>query len=202
MRDADDLLAAYVDGVAELTPEERRAVEARLAADPAARADEVATRGLIDQLRELDPLGNESNEPDWSALERAIGEAVGPAVPRPWWRARVWRWLVPAFGAVAATAAIALLVTRSEPVENVELPVVREHPVAPIVAESPATIPLWLDGTNIEVAIGAEELLGPDELDDDTVTSGILPTVNLAWIDGLDDESLQLAEQALTRKKG
>src|SRR5437667_9325055 len=97
-RDVDHLLAAYVDGVAELTPDERKAVEARLASDPIARVEQAATRELLGSLRDLAPHGN---EPDWSAMERAIGDAVGPSVPRPWWRSRALRWLVPVFGTVA-----------------------------------------------------------------------------------------------------
>src|SRR5689334_16487264 len=98
-RDVHNLIAAYVDGVTELTPDERKAVEARLADDPAARTEQAATRELLDSLRDLAPHGN---EPDWSAMERAIGEAVGPTVPRPWWRSRAVRWLLPIFGTVAA----------------------------------------------------------------------------------------------------
>src|SRR5262245_62960485 len=84
------LLTAYVDGVAELSPDERKRIEARLADDPPARADEAEVRALLGRLRELPPEGN---EPDWSAMERSIRAAVGSEVPRPWWRA--WRWLVP-----------------------------------------------------------------------------------------------------------
>jgi hypothetical protein len=204
-RDPDQLLAAYVDGVSELTPEERRSVEARLA-DPTVRAEETATRSMIDQLR---GLGHEpaANEPDWAAMERAIADEVGPDVPRPWWRARIWRWMMPALGAVAATAIILLLVTRPEsaPEPGVHTPDVKpvladvKTPVAPVADDS---ISLYLDGMAVEVSAGAEDLLGPDELDDDTVTSGFLPTADLAWIDSLDEESIQLAESALARKKG
>ena len=202
MRDPAELLAAYVDGVAELTPEERRAVEARIAEDPALRTDEAETRELINSLRDLGPAA--SNEPDWAAMERAIGDAVGPTVPRPWWRARIWRWLAPALGTVAATAAILLLVSRTEPAtKEIEVPIHRAPQLAAPVQSTEDTVALWLDGADVEVGMSAEDLLGPEDLDeDDTVTNGLLPTTDLAWIDGLDDESLDLAEHALTRKKG
>lgn len=204
MRDPAELLAAYVDGISELTPDERRAVEALIAGDPGLRADAAATRELIGSLRDLGPGGN---EPDWSAMERAIGEAVGPTVPRPWWRARVWRWLAPALGTVAATAAILLLVTRTDPSSAVD-PIHPREVIAPTagtqVQPSEESVALWLDGADVEVGMAAEDLLGPEDLeDDDVVTNGILPTTDLAWIDGLDDESLDLAEHALEpRKKG
>jgi anti-sigma-K factor RskA len=204
MRDPAEILAAYVDGVAELTPEERRAVEARIAGDPKLRADEAVTRKLIGELRDLGPAAD--NEPDWAAMERAIGEAVGPTVPRPWWRARVWRWLAPALGTVAATAAILLLVTRTDPTPHVPTPTHHETnpPVATQTTPSEESVSLWLDGENVEVSMSAEDLLGPEDLDDDDiVTNGLLPTTDLAWIDGLDDESLDLAEHVLApRKKG
>src|SRR5258705_11888029 len=87
-----ELLAAYVDGVSELTPEDRRRVEDCLASDARARADETATRELLGQLRDLPPPGG---APDWAALERSIGDAVGPTAPRSWWRRFGWRLVVP-----------------------------------------------------------------------------------------------------------
>src|SRR5690349_1729368 len=87
-----ELLAAYVDGVAELPIEDRRAVETWLAGDPDARADAAAVHGLLDQLRALPPSGGD--EPDWAAMERSIRLAVDAVPSRPWWRR--WQWLVPA----------------------------------------------------------------------------------------------------------
>src|SRR5436305_1854220 len=93
-RDTAELLAAYVDGVGELTALERRRVDRYLASDPVARSDEGATRELLGKLRELP-----SNEPDWSALENSILDAVPDQVPglfsrllRPARLLRGWRW--------------------------------------------------------------------------------------------------------------
>ncbi len=62
----NELLSAYVDGVGELTPEERRAIELEL---PALRADADATRELLAALRELPEVGN---EPVWNDLAKRI----------------------------------------------------------------------------------------------------------------------------------
>src|SRR6516165_2217729 len=100
MKSDEELLAAYVDGVAELTPEERARVEARLG-EPEIAADRAATQGMIDKLRALPPEGN---APDWRVLERRIASAVDSAKP-PWWR----RWLVHPAAALAMTAAVAMV---------------------------------------------------------------------------------------------
>ncbi|HEX7839715.1 MAG TPA: hypothetical protein VF469_19705, partial [Kofleriaceae bacterium] len=70
------LLAAYVDGVAELLPDERREVEALLARDPGARVESEAVHALLGRLRALPPEGG---EPDWAAMERSIRQAVAAA---------------------------------------------------------------------------------------------------------------------------
>ena len=89
-----ELLSAYVDGVSELSLDERKRVDDLLARDPALRETEGQTRALIGQLRELPPAGG---EPDWSTLERSIRDAVGTEVPKPtlWQRLR-WQFVVPA----------------------------------------------------------------------------------------------------------
>src|SRR5689334_3808404 len=177
----DELLTAYVDGVAELAPDERRRVEARLADDPQARTDEAAVRGLVDQLRALPPEGN---EPDWTAMERSIHHAVGSDVPRPWWRS--WKWLAPM--ATFATAALALLVLWPRP-ELLETPA-----PAPVVdrverkAPPPDdTVALWLDGAEVDVDLSAAELLGdelvPGDSDADVDEVALLPSANLGWVD-------------------
>src|SRR5688572_2370793 len=101
-RDAE-LLSAYADGVSELSSDARHRIEARLADDPSLRAEHAAVRGVLDRLRALPPEGN---EPDWSALQCSIREAVGADLPRPWWRR--WTWILPATTCV--TAALVLLI--------------------------------------------------------------------------------------------
>jgi acyl transferase domain-containing protein len=207
-RNTSELLAAYVDGVAELTSDERKRVEARLADDGALRRDADDVRALLGELRELPA---HPSEPDWSALERSIGEAVGPEVPRSWWRRR-WRWIVPALGVVTAAALLALLLHRPDtPVNAPEIAV--PQPLAPQVRD---TVALWLDGRAIEVgpSTAARAL---DELDDDELlesdaalvpTSGdVLEDPGFAFLDDLDDATLERVRAALEqdpppRKKG
>jgi hypothetical protein len=207
-RDAE-LLAAYVDGVAELSPEDRRRVEARLEGDPKARADQASLRTLLGQLRAL-PL--EGNEPDWGAMERSIRDAVGSEVTRPWWRA--WRWLVPVMS--CATAAAVMLLLWSHPRSIREPSVAMAPPVAgtrqlpqPVDGrdEPSATVPLWLDGAAVDVDLSAAEMLpvpgiGDDDLaqpdTDDGDGVALLPAGGLAWVDHLDDDALARAERWLS----
>jgi anti-sigma factor RsiW len=211
-RDTDTLLAAYLDGVGELTAEERRRVEARLAEDGALRDEAEATRGLLGQLRELPGAGV---EPDWAAMERAIRDEVGPDVPRPWWRG--WRWLVPIGALAMAGAVLALVLHHPAPAPTHREPIAVRPPVgtndagtapvvAPVAPGDEASIPLWLDGDAVEVGVAADELLGPDERmpglpsgDDDAV--GLLPAGDLAWVDELGDDEVAAAEAWLARKK-
>ncbi|MBL0218507.1 MAG: hypothetical protein IPQ07_32065 [Myxococcales bacterium] len=206
-RDTDELLAAFVDGVGELTTDERRRVEARLAEADGFRADAAATRELIGTLRELP---DEGSEPDWAAMERAIRAEVGPSVPRPWWRG--WRWLVPV-GALALSAAVLVLVLRTpEPAQvapvALQLPNVSDAGADGQVQTSPdevETVSLWLDGEEIDVELQAAELLGPEDLgpgsadDDDAV--GLLPAGDLAWVDDLGDDDIAAAEAWLAKRK-
>ena len=207
------LLTAYVDGVAELSPDERRRVETLLARDPQARADQAAVGKLLDQLRQLPQLPElpaSSGEPDWTALERSIRQAVGPDVPRPWWRR--WGWLAPT--TMLATAAAVLLAMWTHPAEV--------SPPDPPPASTRAThaprpaeeiVPLWLDGSEVDVDVSASDMLADPELatssDDDSLPPGadsdevaLLPSTDLAWIDTLDDDALDRAERWLARKKG
>lgn len=201
----DELLTAYLDGVAELDAADRARVEARLRDDAALRGDADATRALLGRLRELPPEGV---EPDWAQLARQISDAVGPLATTPWWRN--WRWIVP-IGALAATAAAALLWLGDRGLRPApEAPVQQAMPVvhdaaAPTVAPSPSL--LWLDGEAIDVGDldPAQVLL--DDLDADPVadtgqptSGGILPASDLGWIDSLDDRAIARAETWLARK--
>lgn len=200
-READELLAAYLDGVGELTPEERRRVEARLADEPELRADAEATRGLLGQLRELPPEGN---EPDWSQLERAIRDEVGDAArrPAPWWRG--WRWLVPV-GAIAMAGAVLALVLRTpEPSDVIAVPHAGDAGVAqsvPAPAPEEDTLPLWLDGEHVDVELLAAEDFVDDELFDEEADPDLLTAGDLAWVDELGDDDVAAAEAWLARKK-
>jgi hypothetical protein len=210
-RDAADspdreLLSAYVDGVAELSPDERRRVEARLARDPQVRAEETAVRGLIDQLRALPPAGN---EPDWAAMERSIRDAVGPEVPRVWWRR--WQWLVPLSTCVTAAAVLFALWSRAAPRDPSFVgPTVQDaRPERPARPEGPERVerdadlvPLWLDGTEVDVDPSASDLLGPTIGEDDVTPpdaelGALLPPTNLGWVDHLDDAAVDRAERWL-----
>lgn len=204
-RSDDELLAAYVDGIAELTADERRRVEAVLANDASLRSDEAATRAVIGTLRELPPEGS---EPDWAAMERAISAEVGPTVPRRWWQP-AWRWLVPVT-ALATAVTIAVVWIRdpapaqeSAPTSEPTIARVIDAGLEPVVDDS-TTIALWLDGQEIEVGFAAEELLEVDDGllgEDESVVDGLLPTSDLAWVDELEDEDIEAAELWLARKR-
>lgn len=217
MRRADDrgdgeLLSAYVDGVAELSLEERKRVDDLLARDPALREQEAATRALIGELRDLPPAGT---EPDWSALERSIGDAVGETVPQPWWQRLRWRFIVPGV-ALAMTAAILALVLHDPPPQATDAPApppITKQDAPPTddgVDELTTSTPLWLDGTDLEVALEAAELFDLEwELDEEALpeTAELLPPAGStderieAWIDELDGESLERAEQFLDQPR-
>ena len=152
------LVTAYVDGVAELLPDERRGVEAHLARDPGARAEADAARALLDRLRALPPEGG---EPDWAAMERSIRQAVATAPPRPWWRR--WQWLVPAMTCATAAAVLLVIWPRTAPSS---LPRHLSDPAhasrgAPAPPDGDGVVALWLDGHEVDVDVSA-----PDELGD------------------------------------
>ncbi len=216
LRDRGDaeLLAAYVDGVSELSLDDRRRVDDLLARDPALRADEAATRALIHDLRQLAPHGQgQGAPPDWAALERSIHEAVGDSVPRPWFRA--WRWIVPGM-ALATAAAIVLVIGLANRTSEVPAPSSSgsaQHPAELAVAGDGAgvsvgagaddTLVLWLDGAIVEGELVDDARLDDGWLDDDeTVTSvgaepaalGLLGGDDLEWIETLDGDALERAE--------
>lgn len=197
-----ELLSAYVDGVSELSLDERKRVDDLLARDPALRDDEAVTRTLIGQLRDLPPTGT---EPDWSALERGIADAVGTEVPQPWWARLRWRLIVPGV-ALAMTAAILALVLHApepepEPAITPPAPVAAEPALDEVFSdELTLSTPLWLDGTDLEVALEAAEMFDPEwDLDEEALpeTAELLPPTDLEWIDELDGESLDRAEKFL-----
>jgi hypothetical protein len=193
--DPDDaLLAAYIDGVSELTPDERKRVEQQLGA-----LDVDGTRQMIDQLRALPPEGT---EPDWRAMERRIANAVDE-VRTPWWR----RWFVPV-GALVMTAAALLLWIHHRP-EVAPAPVaVVTPPAVPVKIDAAVPVPaaqpteLWLDGQLVDVTDADPDALFEDGDASETLTAdddGLLPT--LRWVDDLDDRAIERAEHLLEKKK-
>jgi len=203
-RHGEDLLTAYVDGVSELTAGERRAVEARIAGDDALRAEAEQTRALLGQLRDLAPAADRASaggEPDWAALERSILDAVGPDVPRPWWRRLGWRWAMPAAALAVGAAILALFLRTPEPATAPTPEVARPAPApaAPQAAPAPEpgeTMALWLDGEDVEIDLAAEEL--PDApWESDHNLEDLLPASDLAWVDDLVGEELERAEALL-----
>lgn len=186
----DELLAAYVDGVGELTPEERKRVEAGLG-----ELEVDATRDLIHQLRALPPEGS---EPDWRAMRARIAKAIDEA-PRPWWR----RWFVPVAGiAVVVGAALLLVTVRHEDAPAPQPPVAVKTPVVDAAVPAVPAVPapateLWLDGQLVDVGdVDPEALFGdletPDTLADDTTD---------LTVDQLDDKALDNLDRWLERKK-
>ncbi|HUJ60322.1 MAG TPA: hypothetical protein VLX92_17565 [Kofleriaceae bacterium] len=214
MRRADnELLSAYVDGVAELDADERKRVEKLLEIDPDARADAEASREMIDRLR---ALPGEGTEPDWSALEQSIRQAVGPSVPSPWWRRL--RWLAP-IGALATTAAIAVLWLHHPVPEPTPPPVAPNHAVPPqlhvhdraTAADDSPPMAFWLDDQAVDIGnadLGAvlddfdrETGDGAIATDGSADSAGLLPADDLGWVDSLDDTAIDRAESWLERKK-
>jgi len=200
----DELLSAYADGIAELAPDERRRVDELLAREAGARAELEATRALIGKLRSLP---RDADAPDLAA---AISRAVGPTVPRPWWRS--WRWLVP-IGALAATAAAALVLIAREP--RHEAPVARATQDASVPQPAPqlkiddtqAADSIWLAGQIVELSDPTEIDAELDALDreldaePENVSAGLLPASDLAWIDDLDDAAIDRVALWLEKKK-
>ena len=154
--------------------------------DDAAQLD-ADDESLVARLR---ALPSEGAEPDWAVLERSIRDAVGPSVPRPWWRR--WRWIVP-IGALAATAAALLLWLRH--------PASEPAPLTPETATP--TMAFWLDGQIIEVDESAPVALpdASDELATEGSGDGFLPADDLGWIDSLDDKALDRADAWLAKEK-
>lgn len=212
MKGDAELLAAYVDGVTELSTDERRRVEALLAREPALRGDEAATRALLGELRDLPPVGS---APDWAALARAIGDAIdadrSARDRHPWYARLRWRWLVPTLALATAAALVALVVQPPAPAPTgaptgapsgapTGAPIAHAPSVPTPAPPRAATVPLWLDGVAVEVeADASHELLEgwPPEAGDDDGAPGLLPAADLAWIDALDDDALEVAEQWL-----
>src|SRR5205823_4701110 len=124
-----------------------------------------------------------------------IRDAVGPTVHVVWWRRA--RWLVPLFG-LATTAAVAMLWLHHPDKRAIA-------PDAAVEAPAPLATTLWIGGDVVDVG----ELDDTPVLDDPTATLatgdddevGILPAVDLGWVDSLDDAAIDRAEHWLEKKK-
>ncbi|HEY1549904.1 MAG TPA: hypothetical protein VGG28_18875 [Kofleriaceae bacterium] len=208
--DDEELLTAYLDGVAELTPDERKRVELRLERDPDFKREADELRAVLDQARASAASSVEpARDPDWSALERQIREAVGPTVPMPWWRRM--RWLAP-ISTLATTAAIALIWLHHAPADHATLAPRDAGNVAIIAAPAPAPAPpeaakpttMYIDGQVIDISNVDPEALVNDGTSDNTAAGNeLLPAADYGWIDQLDDKAMDRAERWLaTRKKG
>lgn len=194
----DELVTAYLDGVAELTPDERRRAEALIDAHPA-DADE--TKALLAELRALPPPA----DPDFRALEGAIARALPPATPRG------YRWSAVS-GALAAAATIALFfaIHRDRAAEPA---FVAPAPALPAAAE-PAVPPAHIYSND-------DGDLDLDDLDDAALDEALAPDDDLgeladfvsetddtagatfgAQIDRLDDASLDRLDRWLASRKG
>jgi anti-sigma factor RsiW len=213
--DDEELLTAYLDGVSELTPDERKRVELRLARDPDFKREADELRAVIEQTRaSASAEAASEHDPDWSALERQIREAVGPTVPMPWYRRM--RWLAP-ISTLATTAAIALVWLHHAPADHAQVTPDRDASVAFIAPAAPAHVEaapaakpagsttIYIDGQIIDVSNVDPEALINDGASDGTAdasSSGLLPASDYGWIDQLDDKAMERAERWLARKKG
>lgn len=195
-----ELLTAYADGIAELLPDERHRIEAALEAEPALRGEQAQIASLLGRLRDLP---SEGAEPDWSALERSIRDAVGSEVPKPWWRR--WTWLAPATTTLVTAMAVLIFVMWPRAQVIVEpAPVPTPRAPAPAPAEQPdPVVGLWLDGAVVEVDLTAPDaanlLAEPTAVaaDDEQADDSLLPAAGLAWVDHLDAAGLDRAERYL-----
>jgi hypothetical protein len=175
---------------------------------------DAAERAVVHRLR---ALPREGQEPDWAALERSIRDAVGPDMPKPWFKS--WRWLVPIGALAAATAAALLWVHRPASAPESGITPLAATTAAPQVEPEVPTAPepamaMWLDGNVIDLdGIDPSAILDDDDdrraesalATDDGATAGgeggILPAGELGWIDALDETALDRAEQWLEKRK-
>lgn len=204
MADDRDLITAYLDGVTELAPDERRRVEALLAADPDAAAEATATRAMLDQLRAL-PRPATSAEPDLRALGDAIARALPVARPRS--RVPIYVGAVALVALVAVVALVALVVasTRPTPTPPSAAMIAPPAPIEP--ARRHAASHVWLgdDGDALELDLDAEQTAAAiDELtadyDLEVGTADPFGDQFGARIDTVDDAAMERIEHWLAEK--
>jgi hypothetical protein len=168
---------------------------------------------IIARVRALPQPGK---EPDWDAFERDVRRAVA-AMPTPRARRR-WRWPVLGIGLAAAVAASVLVLTRAPRVEPREVAIqepdarAAEEPVvppaAPVRPPSDPSAPLALgDGV---IAVEELDAIDPDLLDGEREEeevarddeAGLVPDLELDWLDALDDAELDAVEAWLDEEAG
>jgi len=200
MSDDRELLAAYLDGVGELTSDERKRVEALIDADPEIASEADATRAMLGKLR---ALPDDTGAPDFRALEAAIAKALPPAKPRG-----RFRTVVPmaALSSLAAMFAVFVATRHVEPARAVlSTPITHD-------AGSEAT-PVGDDGAGF-VFLGDDDVdLDALDADDDAALDAMVPDdVDFAAsapdpfgahfgarIDTLDDASMDRVEHWLEK---
>jgi hypothetical protein len=211
--DADsDLVAAYLDGRAELTPEERTRAEAIIDANP---VDAEETTALLAELRDLPPPA----DPDFRQLEAAIAQALPPPP------AKGHRWGAIS-GVLAAAATIALFVAIRHDGRTPTFPDAAPAPAPAPIGHDPDTLAaaphaIYFNGEELDTAVDLDAL--PDDalddaLDEDADLGDLDDYVSLetasgssassfggqfgAEIDQLDDAALDRLDTWLASKKG
>jgi hypothetical protein len=186
-------------------------------------------RALVDKIRALPCEGDEPDWKKLEAAIRAEVAPLSP--PSPWWRRWRWLVPIGALATTAAivtTFAIrrgdrdATTATIHMTMRDASVP--SEAP-APVAADEPGerAAAMWLDGEAADLdAIGPETLDAIDDLSDafgdpsldelsatsdepsvgdDSAELGVLPAVDLQWIDTLHDDEAARLETYLARKR-
>ena len=197
----EELVAAYLDGSAELTADERARAEAVIDASP---IDADATTALLAELRELPP----PPDPDFRQLEAAIAQAIPP---NP---AKGYRWGATS-GVLAAAATIALFVAVRHDGPAPVFPA-----AAPAVAAQPAvaaTRAIYFNGEEIgdldldalpddalDAALAEDDDLGDvdDYVSIEVGTAAAFGSSFGAEVDQLDDAQLDRLDTWLASKQG
>jgi hypothetical protein len=205
-RDPETLLSAWAHEPRALTLEERAEVEALLERSPELRREADDARALLARVRALPAEGQ---EPEWDEFARSLRAKLDepPRGFAAWWR----RWWKPAAGVgglgLAIAAAAIVIVARREPADETSPPVARTVdagvPPPPIqVAEE--------DHSDDPLALGAVGEVSADELDDSVLAEleldddddgeeGLVPDLDLAWIDQLDDDEVESVDAWLAQ---
>ena len=174
-------------------------------------------RAIVTRLR---ALPDEGREPDWDRFGRELGAKLDATPAKPWWR----RWWTPTIGFGLAVATAAVFV--AWPAGTAAPPdAERVAVLTPDAAPQPKVVAAVVD----VLAFGAEGELDDAELDDDAVVTevmaaleieadaddeetmddvpdepvdGLVPDLDLDWVDDLDDEDLAAIDAWLDDEAG